>query len=323
MSLNQYKRIQPKVIKMLMNSYQKNRLAHTYLFEGEKGTKKKEIALEFAKLLYCENEGTVCDSCLNCMRISHHNHPNVLLIEPDNGTIKKEQVLYLQQEYAKTNLEEGPKIYIIDEIDKMSINASNSILKFIEEPLENTYTILITENIHRILPTIISRSQVLNFQPIPKKEIVEHLKKNEIDPYIASICAHLTNDLNEALEIANEEHIIDVIDLVKTVGQNILNKNEDLIVLLENSQVDIYKDKKQLAYFIDIMLMYMRDIKKLVHNNDNIIFNHELPFINKHLHLLSKEKIIYNIDRLLKAKISLEYNGNTVLLIDSLLINLM
>ncbi|QVK18088.1 DNA polymerase III subunit delta' [Mycoplasmatota bacterium] len=323
MSLEACINIQPKVIKMLMNSYKKNRLSHAYLFEGEKGTKKKEIALEFAKLLYCEETGNVCDRCINCLRIEHNNHPNVLIIEPENNTIKKEQVLYLQQEYSKTNLEPGPKIYIIVNIDKMSNNAANSILKFIEEPQEETYTILITDNIHQILPTIISRCQVINFQPIPKKEIINYLIQHKIDPYIASICAHLTNDLEEALIIASDDNINHVIDLVKTIGQAILTKKENLIVIAENSQIDLSKNKKSLEYFLDILLMYMRDIKNVDNDNDNVIFIHELDFMKNHINRLTSDKIIYNINEILKSKISLEYNANTVLLIDHLLINLM
>jgi len=322
MSFKEYIKDQPKVVKMLMNSYHKNRLSHAYLFEGEKGTKKKEIALEFAKLLYCETDNA-CGNCINCLRIEHNNHPNVLLIEPDNNTIKKEQILYLQQEYSKTNLEPGPKVYIIEHIDKMSNNAANSILKFIEEPQSDTYTILITDNIHQILKTIVSRCQVLNFQPIPKLEIVNALIENQIDPYIASICAHLTNDLDQAIKIGTDERIKDVIDIVKKISEGILNKNKDLILIAEDFEIDLHKDRWVLEYFLDILLMYMRDIKNVDNNNENVVFIQELPFIKSQIHLLTSEKIIYNINEILKAKINLEYNANTVLLIDHLLINLM
>ncbi len=322
MSLKQYESLQSKVVKMLMNSFHKNRLSHAYLFEGEKGTKKKEIALEFAKLLYCEDSGNVCDMCVNCLRIDHQNHPNVLVIEPDNETIKKEQVLYLQEEYSKTSLEPGPKIYIINLIEKMSVNASNSILKFIEEPLPDTYTILITDNIHMILPTIISRCQVLNFQPISKKEIIGYLVNKETDPYIATICAQLTNDCDEALKIANEESIIDIIDLVKMLAHAYLNQKENLLVILENSKIDLYKEKKLLEYFLDILLLYMRDLQSVKNNEENIIFIHELPIIKTYIDILTDDEIIYNINEILKTKINLEYNANAVLLIDHLLISL-
>ncbi len=323
MSIKEYLNIQPKVIKMLLNSYNKQRLAHAYLFEGAKGTKKKALAIELAKLLYCEKQGEVCNECINCIRIEHQNHPNVLVVEADNNTIKKEQVLYLQQEYHKTTLEPGPKVYIIDKIEKMSINAANSILKFIEEPVADTYTILTTDNLHQILPTIISRCQVINFQPIPKASIVNYLIENGVDTYIAGICSHLTNDFDKALEIANNDKIINIIDLVIMISQAILNKQEDIIVLLENSNVDLTKDKKVSEYFLDVLLIYLRDIQNVKNNNFEIVFVNDLNFIQQYVVNISKEKLIYNINEVLKAKINLEYNANLVLLIDHLLLNLM
>ncbi|HEY8365345.1 MAG TPA: hypothetical protein VIK84_07200 [Haloplasmataceae bacterium] len=321
MSLKDYTSIQPQVVKMLLNSFQKKRLAHAYLFEGEKGTKKKAIAMEFAKLLYCKDLG--CNKCLNCQRIEHQNHPNVLIIESENNSIKKEQVIYLQKEYIKTTLEPGPKVYVIEGIENMSINAANSILKFIEEPADDTYTILITNNLHQILPTIISRCQVLNFKPIAKEEIIAYLQKNSIELYIARICSQLTNDVDKALEIANNEEVINIIDLVIIINQAILNKKENLLVLMENSKVDLYKNKQILEYFLDILLIYMRDIQNLHNNDEKITFINELAFIKEHLHLITKEKLIYNIKQVLEAKTAINYNVNTGLLVDHLMLNLM
>lgn len=323
MSLREYMHIQPRVIKMLMNSFHNNRVAHAYLFEGEKGTKKKEIAIEFAKLMYCENRGEVCDTCLNCIRINNQNHPNVILIEAENGTIKKEQVLLLQKEYSKTTLEPGPKIYIVENIENMSINAANSLLKFIEEPREDTYTILTTDNFHQILPTIISRCQIINFQPVAKEIIINHLVENNVDKYIATICAHLTNDLEKALEYANDENIISIIDLAVIIGRAILSRKENLLVILENASIDIYKDKKLLEYFLDILLLFLRDVQFVKGNNEKIVFIHELDYIKKHIDNINNDKILYNINEILQAKINLEYNANISLLIDHLMINLM
>lgn len=322
MSFNNYIKSQPKAIKMLVNSYYKNRLAHAYLFEGEKGTKKKEIAIEFVKMLFCESDDKPCDMCINCLRIEHGNHPNVLVLESDNNSIKKEQVLYLQKEYSKTALEPGPKVYIIVDIDKMSINASNSILKFIEEPQPNTYIILTTENIYQILPTIISRTQVIKFQPVPKTEIVDSLIEKNVDLNIALICSHLTNDVDKAYEIATDNNIVEVIELVKKIRQAIIKKEEDPIVICDVSPIDIYKDKKILAYFLDILLIYEQDIQHLLNNNDGIVFKSEEMFLKKHVNLINMDKIVKNINNILKAKINLDYNANTVLLIDSLLISI-
>jgi DNA polymerase III subunit delta' len=322
MSLDTYSHLQPKVIKMLLNSFHKNRLAHAYLFEGQKGTKKKDIAIEFAKLLYCENEHKPCDQCINCMRIEHMNHPNVLLIEPDGNTIKKDQILYLQKEYTKTTLEEGPKVYIINDVDKMSDNAANSLLKFIEEPAKDTYTLLITENLHKIINTIISRCQVINFQPIPKEEIIQYLISNGITQNTAAICSQLTNDLDAAYEIATNPDIENIIDLVISVMRSLITKKEDPIVIFENTQVDIYNSKGILQYFLDISLLYAQDIQRVKIGNEDITFMNDLPFLKQQIKDISIAKIAYDIELFLKAKIHYEYNANTMLLIDSLFINL-
>lgn len=323
MSLSEYQTLQPKVMKMLLNSYHKKRLAHAYIFEGEKGTKKKAVALEFAKLLYCEAANKPCGECINCLRIEHNNHPNVLVIEAENNTIKKEQILYLQQEYSKTTLEPGPKFYVIEDIEKMSINASNSILKFIEEPQSDTYTILTTENIHQILPTIISRCQVLNFHPIPKQEMREYLVKNQVEKYLASICAQLTNDLEEAQGISQDEDLINVIDLVTTLIKAMVINSENLLVIYENSKVDLKNNKKLLNYFLDLMLLLMRDFKRVENNHLDLVFINEESFIKTNIDKIATNKILENINLILKTKIHLEYNANTGLLIDHLLINLM
>jgi DNA polymerase III subunit delta' len=322
MSLEPYQTIQPKVIKMLYNSYQKKRLAHAYLFEGEKGTKKKEIAFLFAKLLYCENDDKPCGVCINCQRIDHSNHPNVLYIEPEAKTLKKEQIIMLQREYEKTALEVGPKVYIVNEIEKMSENASNSLLKFIEEPEPDTYTILITEQIQSILDTIISRTQVLSFQPIPKQERINYLVSQEIDVKLASIVSELTNDLDCALELAKDEKIIEIMDLVINLGRSLLSKHENPIIIVENSKADIYNKKEELEYFLDILLIYQQDVQKVMLNNPNLVFKDELDFIKTHVSPHLSQTILKNINCLLQSKINLTHHANSLMLIDSLLIKL-
>ena len=133
----------------------------------------------------------------------------------------------------------------------------------------------------------------------------------------------MTNDFDKALEIANNDKIINIIDLVIMISQAILNKQEDIIVLLENSNVDLTKDKKVSEYFLDVLLIYLRDIQNAKNNNFEIVFVNDLNFIQQYVVNISKEKLIYNINEVLKAKINLEYNANLVLLIDHLLLNLM
>ncbi|PAM96208.1 DNA polymerase III subunit delta', partial [Flavobacterium sp. IR1] len=172
---NELKDSQPKVVQLLQRSLEKDRLAHAYLFEGSKGTGKKQIAFQLAKSFLCKNnEGAEpCLVCIDCKRIEHRNHPDVHIIEPDGLSIKKQQVEHLQKEFTYRGVESGKKVYLVDQADKMSASAANSLLKFLEEPTAPTLAVLMTERASSVLPTIQSRSQQLSFSPLPREKFIE------------------------------------------------------------------------------------------------------------------------------------------------------
>ncbi|WP_008825073.1 DNA polymerase III subunit delta' [Haloplasma contractile] len=322
MSFEQYNDIQPHIVKMLKNSYKKNRLSHAYLFEGEKGTQKKAIAIEFAKMMYCKDNAKPCDDCLNCSRIMHQNHPNVIVISPDGNTIKKEQILFLQEEYTKTTLEKGPKVYIIEHIDRMSVNAINSLLKFIEEPKQDTYIILITETIHRILPTITSRCQVLSFKTVPRKRMIQYLTEHGTTEEIATIVSTMTNDINVAFDISDDKDLLNIIDLVIEIEEALIKKNTEPLLLLDRQKFYASKNKKLVEWFLDLLLEYNRDIQKVMLGKQSITFQSQKELIRLASTTYNQDKIIQNINSILNAKIKLNYNANLSLLLDQLMITL-
>ncbi len=118
--------LQPRVMKLLYNSIEKDRLSHAYLFEGKKGTGKLDAALLLAKSFFCLEDGAEpCESCRNCKRIESGNHPDLHLVQPDGLSIKKAQIQALQEEFSKTGLESHKKLYIISHADQMTANAAN------------------------------------------------------------------------------------------------------------------------------------------------------------------------------------------------------
>ena len=97
-------------MKLIKQALFKKRIAHAYLFEGIKGTGKREVGLYYAKSLFCENliDGYIpCEDCNQCVRINHGNHPDLHIIEPDGTSIKKEQIHNLQQEFIKKVSSQG------------------------------------------------------------------------------------------------------------------------------------------------------------------------------------------------------------------------
>lgn len=317
-----FRAIDPYVAKLLINSYQKNRLAHAYLFEGEPGTPKRELALAFAKLLYCEGEEKPCGQCMNCIRIDNRNHPNVLFIEPEGQTLKKEQILYLQREYVKTALEPGPKVYIIDQIDRMSTSAANSILKFIEEPEPDVYTILITDHLHQILPTIISRSQVINFRPVDPEALQKRLVAEGCKPLYAGVIAHLTNDFAEAKRLATDESFRELVDFAAMLGEALILGQPDPITLCETKRADLYTDRESLDYCLRILVLYMQDLYKGKLGKGPLIFRDAWDRLKGLMERMPMEWLNQALKLLLTAQMDLRENGNPLLVLDGLLIKL-
>ena len=141
----------------LQKSYQQERLVHAYLFFGGNLLDMVETAKGFAKLVLAADATT---SSL----IDAEEHANVITIRPDGKNIKKEQIIFLKDEIAKKSVENRAKIYIIEDADKMSLTAANSLLKFLEEPAPDVYIILIAPSREVLLPTLLSRCVSLGFK---------------------------------------------------------------------------------------------------------------------------------------------------------------
>lgn len=127
--------MQPIVYQQLQRSFEHGRIAHAYLFEGEKGTGKHEVGIWLAQHLFCTQmkDNLPCGKCNNCQRIEKKEHPDVLVIEPEGQTIKVDQIRRLQTEFSRSGYESRKK-FLIKEAEKMNSSAANSLLKFLEEP---------------------------------------------------------------------------------------------------------------------------------------------------------------------------------------------
>lgn len=324
MAFDKIKESQPKVVQLLENSLKKDRLSHAYLFEGNKGTKKFETAIYFAQMLLCKSEeNKPCLECSNCRRIQNEVHPNVYIIKPEKNTIKKKQIQDLQKEFSKTSLEPGPKIYIIQDIEKVHVNAANSLLKFLEEPYPNIHAILTTSNINRILPTIISRSQVVQFQSINPEIVKQDLLEAGFPSETASILASLTNSSSDAMEIANNEYYQDLVQMVKDIYHNINTLEESLVIYFNENNSIIYEDKETTILFLSLMIIYQKDvINYITGNTKNIVFKDDMNTICGIVDHKPKNRLIDELERMLTLKSRLNNYINERLAFDNLLLEL-
>ncbi|WP_203364443.1 DNA polymerase III subunit delta' [Bacillus sp. REN10] len=318
------KELQPVVLRMLTNSLEKERVAHAYIFEGDQGTGKKNAALFFAKSLLCEGQGTLaCETCSNCRRIESGNHPDVHYIEPDGLSIKKQQITFLQQEFSKTAVEAKRKIYIIQHADRMTASAANSLLKFLEEPNSDTVALLLTEQVQRMLPTIISRCQLLAFKLLRPELLQNRLIEEGISLPLASLVAKLTNNVQEALELSREEWFAQSRVIVLKLYE-VLQKNPlEAMVKLQEDFNGHFKDKQQVNQALDLLLLLFKDLLSLQTGKETgLAFPDQLALLKQNALQSSAKRVTEQMTAILEAKRKLDANMNPQLLMEQLVLNL-
>jgi len=176
---------QPRAVNMLKKAAMKERLSHSWLFVGPAGCGKRLLAKEFAKLINCQDpkkseDGIdCCDQCLSCKKIDNLNHPDIEWFEPEGkiATIKIEKIRSLQRSISLKSYEAKWKVYTILEADCMRDEAANALLKTLEEPPAGAILILTTSNINKLLPTIVSRCQIVALSALSFQERTGLLKK--------------------------------------------------------------------------------------------------------------------------------------------------
>lgn len=258
--------IQPIVFRQLQNSFEHGRLAHAYLFEGDQGTGKAELALWFAKHMFCLNlqNEMPCEKCNNCLRITSKDHPDVVEIEPDGQSIKVDQIRALQSELAKSGFESAKKVVIIHQAEKMNSNSANSLLKFLEEPPANFMIILETRSLGKILPTIRSRCQTIHFQALSTERLQSRLESEQIPAKTAKLLANLTNSYGKAVEISKDEWFNESRDVV-IQWFNYLEKNDpQAFIYVQKKLVKTFKDKTQQQFAFEMLAYFVKEKRNQV-----------------------------------------------------------
>jgi DNA polymerase III subunit delta' len=316
---------QPRVIKLLVNSIQRQRLAHAYLFEGKKGTGKKDIGILLAKSFFCENlqDYKPCENCKNCKRIQSGNHPDVHIVEPEGLSIKKGQIQALQEEFSKSGVESNRKLYMIIHADKMTVNAANSLLKFLEEPNANTIAILMTEQYHKILNTILSRCQLLSFQPLQPKFIEEALIESSIPKHLAALVSQLTNDTEAAIEIAQDDWFAQGRLKVIKLYEIVVNRKGQAPIYIHTDWMSHFNDKDKQETGLDLLLYIYKDVLSVqLGNEEQVIYQDLIQQLKQHALQMTQRSVTEKITSILEAKKRLHANVNPQLLMEKLVLTL-
>lgn len=303
---------QPNVVKILTNSFKKDRLAHAYLFEGDRGTGKKEAAFLFAKIFFCLDPDGVnpCGHCSNCRRIDSGNHPDVHIIEPDGQSIKKGQVTDLIKEFSYRGLESRRKVYILQDADKMTTQAANSLLKFLEEPGEMTAAILLTEQAQQMLSTILSRCQVLSFSPLTPQKLEAELP-GDVSEAVRKAAVALTNDVREAESLCSDDWFAQARTMVVQLTEELRRHPYEAFLYLEDRWRPHFQDKAQLRRGLDFLLLWYRDVMFFQLGQQNrIVFVDQMDRLEDQGLSSSPRKACSQMTAVLEARRRLDANVN-------------
>ena len=183
---------QERAVTQLRKALQSDRLAHAYLFYGPNGTGKKLAALQFTKALYCTTATTeACDVCATCHKIANRNHPDVMLIAPEGASVRIEAIRMLQNRLSYKPYESQRTTVIIDGCELLTPPAAHALLKTLEEPPGNALLLLLAGSKEALPLTILSRCQLLPFQPLAPQHIAALLSQRGVDAETARAVASL------------------------------------------------------------------------------------------------------------------------------------
>ncbi|HHV72600.1 MAG TPA: DNA polymerase III subunit delta' [Clostridia bacterium] len=252
---------QDLTIRLIQQALKNGKVSHAYLFHGPEGTGKRKVALEFARTLLCQqNQAEPCEQCSSCHLSASGNHPDLFWLEPEGSSLKIEQVRRWQQSQAYQPYWGKWKISILKDVDKMTPEAANSLLKIIEEPGPGTVLILITTQLQTVLPTIVSRCQVISFRYLTKEQIKHYLNLNyeTLDQVEKELIAQFSGgSITKARQLAEEGGVLERYNEVRELLETFSRADEfKLFTLAENLEAK----GDQLLDYLDLLTLFLRDL---------------------------------------------------------------
>ena len=303
-----------EVVKHLKNVAAMDKVSHSYIFAGEKGSGKKLLAKLFAMTLQCEKHGDEpCLQCSSCKKAMKRNHPDIIYISHEKpNSIGIEDIREQLISDVSIKPYTGPyKIYIVDEAEKMTVQAQNALLKTIEEPPAYAVILLLVNNGSTLLPTIASRCVTLNFKPVRDEVIKKYLMEElHVPDYQAEVSvAFAQGNVGKAKQIATAEDFTEMMD----AAFRILKRGQDMEVYEMVDAIKLLSEQKHTIYeYLDLYLVWFRDVLmfKATRQIDGLVFRQEYNDIKSRADRSSYEGLEKIIRAIETAKARLQANVN-------------
>lgn len=307
-------------------------MSHAYLLEGTHGVGKKTLANAFVKTLLCQapiagpnGQQDCCGRCQSCRSFDHDNHPDVKRIRtlPDKNTISVKQI---RDELVK-DISIRPyggqyKIYLIEEAERLTVEAQNAMLKTLEEPPAYGLIIMMAESAAAFLPTILSRCVKISLQPLDSKVVKAELGRRGVESGKAGIAAAFAQgSIGQALKLCEDENFEEMrTELFQFLGR--IPQLSQLEVMKGSQLWDQFKSEQEALF--SLLLIWYRDILVYQETRDpaQILCADQLETIASMASYYENRKLIQITDKVLDIHKKLKANANAALAIDCLLMEL-
>ena len=309
--VNYLKKYQEIPYNIFKNALKNNRFFHAYLLSGPTGTPIFEIAKFLSKCLLNNKHELKEEDNIISKTVENGTYPDLIIIDTKKEQVKIDDIRRIEDKFSQTSINQlGIKIYIINLIENLRPNEANALLKFLEEPLDNTYAILTTENEYSILPTILSRTEIVRFSSVNKNDLIDECIKLGVNKKDAEILTFFQNDASMIKEEIENEDYLEAKKYVENFI-NLLPNKEKLRFFVLNEINPNLKSKIQIRLFIDLLIIYLKEANKMK-LKENIIIGESKDKLN--VIISNVNSIDDAILKLMNYRYELSYNLNSQLL---------
>ena len=243
--------LQPRLFRAFKQILKSGRMNHAYLFSGDFAS--FEMALYLAKSRFCENlqEGLPCQLCRKCQLIEQNEFSDLKIVRPIGQVIKTDTIKEMMRNFSRSGFEGKSQVFIIEDCDKMHVNAANSLLKYMEEPQSSSYIILLTSDESKVLPTIKSRTQIFRFSK-NKPFLVVQAEEAGLLKSQAEIFADLAKNPTHLEELIHNKKNLELIQASQRFITTLF-KEKTVAYLEVNRLVQIPSDKNEQELVFSIL----------------------------------------------------------------------
>jgi DNA polymerase-3 subunit delta' len=299
---------------------------HAYLFAGPPGLGRRTLALRFAQALNCPtpvDAGIPCGECRDCKQIAAMQHSDLTIIqaESEGGTLKVDQIRETRRSLTLKPYQANYRVALFLRFQEANDNAANALLKTLEEAPSYAVLILTADNPEQLLPTIVSRCEVLRLRPLKIESVQSALENREVETSLAKLIAHISGGrFGYALRLVENEALLEKRE----------ERLNDLQSLISASRVEKFayadklaRDKESMRQAVLIWLSYWRDVMLRSAQAEtplvNVDRNVEIEDLAGRLDLSTARRAVSDFEDVLEK---MERNVNSRLLAEVLLLDL-